>query len=122
MRNFISVIFLFVIAIGLTNCKTKKTQIGNLDSKLWKADMSGCDGYRKNTIYNQDLDLQLLIGFNEKDVINMLGKPNETLLYDRAQKFFNYSISCDSTMKPKEVVRLRFNALGYINESLILQK
>ena len=104
-------------------CNNKKTQISNLDSELWKADINGCHGYRKSTIDNNSIDLQQFIGLSEKEVVNLLGKPNETLLYTRAQKFYNYAIeACETKFESKTTIRFRFNALGYINEFIILEE
>lgn len=122
MSKFNSLTFLLILTICLTNCKNKKIKINDLNPDLWKTDITGCDGYRKRIITEHLFDIQSLVGFDEKEVIETLGKPNQTLLYDRAQKFFKYSISCDTVLKPNKAMRLRFNALGYVNESLILQE
>ncbi|MGL1885927.1 MAG: hypothetical protein OCD76_05375 [Reichenbachiella sp.] len=121
MRHFIPNIILFLFLVLLSNCKNQKTQIPEVKTDQWREDISGCNGNRKamiSSIININKEFE---GSNEKTINAILGKPNETLLYERGQKFYLYYINCNNNDSLTQVLRMRFNALGYVNETLILE-
>jgi hypothetical protein len=110
-----------VLVFVLANCGTRSVSIEGFDSRMWKDDRSGCDGTRPeqaNHLLNQR---QSLLGIDELDVVSVLGKPDQTELYTRNQKFYYYYVEpspdCnrESTAGAKRL-EIRFNAVGLVNE------
>jgi len=61
-----------------------------------------------------------LKGLSEKDIINLLGRPDQNELYKRNQKFYRYDItpgkSCSSSTGAGQQLVIRFTAMGYAKE------
>ena len=61
-----------------------------------------------------------LLALSEKQVVALLGKPDQNELYKRNQKFYSYFItpasSCNHATTTAKVLRVRFNAMGLAKE------
>lgn len=88
----------------------------------WKDDRNGCGNKRTamiDTLRNQRLKLQ---GLSEMQIVDLLGRPDKTELYDRNQKLYHYylipGVACG---KDSANLRLsvRFNAVGLSREITI---
>ena len=67
-----------------------------------------------------EAEFEKFIGMSETELITYLGTPNKTLLYTRGQKFFTYAIDCNDSLDNSRTLRIRFSALDYVNELIIL--
>ena len=61
-----------------------------------------------------------LLALNERQVMKLLGKPDQNELYKRNQKFFSYFISpapgCEASSESSKILVIRFNAMGLAKE------
>ena len=72
---------------------------------------------------DQFSDLEnILIQQSDANISSLMGKPDETELYERSEKFFFYQLDCTDDFKKASYLRIRFNALGYAKEVLIIRK
>ena len=122
MRIKILLPFLCVLLVG---CDKKPIALEGLDLAQWENDKFGCNGYRKKQIKLIELNKDDLLKYSEKEIVKMLGVPNETELIDRSEKYYIYTIDGDSKCNKESrdqviYLRLRFNSLGYSKEVLIL--
>ena len=58
-----------------------------------------------------------ILGNNQNEMINLLGKPLKNELYNRNQKFLYYALDCDD----QKQLMIVFDALGRTNELRIIQ-
>lgn len=117
MKKYTIVLLLLIAA-----CSGKKVVIKDFNNEIWKQDKLGCKDLRSD-LYKILLDnKQLLLGLRETELIDFLGRPDQTELYTRNQKFYFYQLSpgpqCGDTYADREPARLsfRFNATGLVNE------
>jgi len=117
MTKYIS----FFILVFLSTCTTTLT-IDGFDKDAWAKDKDGCLGNRKELI-NLVMDhKKTLLGKDQDQIKNLLGRPNMHEISRRAQRFYIYSLdpgsSCDNYIKGKTAANLtlRFNALGRVHE------
>lgn len=61
-----------------------------------------------------------LLGLNEKQLVKLLGRPDQNELYKRNQKFYTYYLTpgpeCGTTITSSQILVVRFNAMGLANE------
>ena len=106
----------------IIGCGANK-DLPSIDSQRWKEDVKGCDGERMQMFDEIDSLKKEFIGLSQKQVIKVLGPPEQEELYRRSQKFFIYFIepaaSCVNTDydEPKKLV-IRLNALDRVSEVL----
>jgi hypothetical protein len=99
----------------------------SFDAELWKSDRNGCNKDRLE-IYKEILDKQEeVLGLSNRQIINLLGKPERNELYKRNQKFFIYYITpsseCDNQgIQDKLYMFIRFNAVGLSQEIFVQEK
>jgi len=112
-------IFIFLVAVS---CEKSLPTLDGINLREWKDDKNGCAGLREKVI---DLVIQQkdkLLSLSETDIIHLLGKPDETELYKRSEKFYKYYFSsgpgCAGSGKKKSIT-LRFNAVGLLKEIAI---
>lgn len=118
-------ILLVLCVCSFFSCSKKDAVLPGLDLVEWKADKYGCKGYRLNQATVLDKGKDNLFGYSEKQVISVLGVPDETELIDRSEKYYSYYLKGNSRCPvPVDSVRLhlriRFNSLGYSKEVLVL--
>jgi hypothetical protein len=104
------------------NCGTPLPKMDGVDLNAWKNDKNGCSGLREKM---KELVIQQkdkLLSLTETDIVSLLGKPDETELYKRNEKFYKYYFTngpgCASTAKGKSIT-LRFNAMGLLKETVV---
>lgn len=108
------------IGICLLNACTKKADPGDFDVKAWLDDPKGCQGVRATM--SEDLaELRpKLLGCYQKQIIKVLGTPEEQELYRRSQTYYIYYIDpaedCPNAAQNPRKLEVRFTALGIANE------
>ena len=109
----------FCLLTGLCGACTQDISIPDFATQKWEEDRQGCKGYREkaaNVLINQR---NLLIGANEKEIKNLLGKPDRQELQTRGQHYFVYEIKGGSGCPQPEgtrLLRIRFDALNRVSE------
>lgn len=115
------VFFIFFIT-ALTSCGGEKIQIENFNNEIWKNDPLGCKGEREALADILIEREEELLGNSSHKILEYLGKPDKTELYNRNQKFYHYYISpgveCGDKYKDLEHDRLtlRFSATDLLKE------
>ncbi len=117
-NNFI---LLVILVIG---CSKPSPSLQNFDTEKWKADKNGCSGDRKLLQASLELQRNELLGFEELQLVDFLGRPDQNELSTRNQKFYFYFIDpapicgekADSIAKK---LTIRFTAMGISKEVLI---
>jgi len=114
--NWLSLIF-FVLLVA---CERPLPTFDSVNLDVWKTDSQGCTGKRSELESNIREEKDKLLGLNEKQVIRLLGRPDQNELYKRNQKFYTYFVSAGPTCttpaeNPKKLI-VRFNAMGLANE------
>lgn len=113
-------IVIFTLSLIVFGCQSKTVTFDSFETKLWLSDTSACRDYRNGIIKNMEKEFDKFIGMSETELVTYLGSPDKTLLYTRGQKFFSYTLSCEDSLKKSKSLRIRFSALDYVNEVLIL--
>ncbi|WP_422362283.1 hypothetical protein [Reichenbachiella sp.] len=119
IRNGEIIGWFLLISITLA-CQTKSVSFDSFDSSLWIAETQTCTGYRNDVINRMEAEFDQFIGMSETELIEYLGNPDKTLLYTRGQKFFSYKLDCQNQTTSTRQLRVRFSALDYVNEVLVL--
>ena len=93
----------------------------SFDAEKWRSDPNGCRMERYQMYQEIMDDHDILVGLNNRQIIQILGKPERNELYQRNQKFFIYSITpserCNSEYNGEDVyLFIRFNAVGLSQE------
>lgn len=110
----------FVLCLLVLGCQTKTTTFKTFDPKSWMSETKVCTGYRNSVINNMESEFDQFLGMNETELIAYLGTPEKTVLYTRGQKFFSYKLNCNDSLATSNSLRIRFSALDFVNEVLIL--
>lgn len=116
--SFILVVILFM------GCGKPLPTLQNFDSEKWKDDKNGCKGDRKLLQTSLNDQRTELLGFEELQLVELLGRPDQNELSKRNQKFYYYFIDpgpdcgekVDSTARR---LTIRFTAMGISKEVLI---
>ena len=124
-------LFLIIIAIligyYISYYNRKEPEIKGMNYSLWKNDKYGCKSDRENLIDLIISNRDKFLKYNQNQIINILGKPENQTLYERGQKFFYYYIKyhpeCDkkSALPEEEQIKLeiRFDALNRSKEIFV---
>jgi len=114
--------FFIIFSIFLTACQNK-IGIDGFNNQDWQKDEYGCQGIRIQLAEELLAEKTKLLGYNEKEVRDFLGKPDEISLYKRNQKFFKYYVNpsadiCDSNAHNAVVktLNIKFNATNRSDE------
>lgn len=111
---------LLLLAVAWFSCAPSHEEITGIDWDQWKSDRFGCG--LKRQAFGETLDAQKdrLKSLSEMDIVNLMGRPDQTELYKRNQKFFTYFISggpgCDAADSSSLKLVIRFNAVGLAKE------
>lgn len=112
--NFVTVVFLVV------SCGKSLPEFNNVDLKIWKEDKNGCLNKRVTIGESVKQQKEKLLSLTEKQIVELLGKPDQNELYKRNQKFYSYFISpspeCNQDVASSEILVIRFNAMGLAKE------
>ena len=112
-------IFLFL----LMSCGKPIPVLDRFNITEWKNDKNGCAGKR---ILNRESIIQQkekLLSLTETDLVRLIGKPDETELYKRSEKFYKYYFSngpgCPKDSIASSALIVRFNAMGLAKEVVV---
>ena len=113
---------LYSLVLFVFACGKPLPDLAPIDLSQWKEDKDGCKNVRarfRSELISQKDELK---GLSEKDIIELLGRPDRNELYKRNQKFYYYDIepgkACDSLAANQQLI-LRFNAMGMAKEVTI---
>lgn len=111
------------LALLLSSCQ-KKFDLTNFDETTWQSDYNGCQKARLASLNQLEEVKDQLKGLDQKEIVELLGKPEAKELYKRSQKFFIYNISpgadCSTNYNGENItLNIRFNATGLAKEVLI---
>jgi hypothetical protein len=108
------------LSVVLISCGKPLPDVHDIDLNLWKEDKGGCKNFRSAEVNDLKSQLESLKALSEKDVIELLGRPDRNELYKRNQKFYYYDLepgkSCADSIKANQQLVLRFNAMGFAKE------
>ena len=113
-----------VVLVILFSCGKSLPVLEGIDQKVWKEDRNGCNGKRAPMKEQLIQEKRKLLALKERQVIELLGRPDQNELYQRNQKFYTYfiepALTCkgDSSSNPKKLV-VRFNAMGLAKEVVV---
>ena len=106
----------------LVSCGKSLPTIDGLNLTDWKNDKNGCNGLREKMTEFVIKQKDKLLSLTETDIIQLLGKPDETELYKRNEKFYKYYFTsgpgCVKATTQKSIT-LRFNAMGLLKEAVV---
>ncbi|MBX2966643.1 MAG: hypothetical protein KF845_10885 [Cyclobacteriaceae bacterium] len=109
------IVIVFILACGKSLPVFEAVNLND-----WKADTQGCAGKRSGMEQGIREEKDKLLALNEKQVIQLIGKPDQNELYKRNQKFYTYFItpgpSCETPVGDALRLIVRFNAMGLANE------
>ena len=111
--SLISLFFLF-------SCSTSLPEIEGMDYEAWVTDKYGCSSKRIELVSLIDLNSEKFLRYNQNEMIDILGRPENQTLFTRSQTIFYYYIrhnpNCTSqeTMQEDDQIKLeiRFDALN----------
>jgi len=107
------------LSLLFITCGKPLPDLTPIDLTQWKDDKGGCKQQRVNFIEELNNQKDELKGLSEKDIIQLLGRPDHNELYKRNQKFYYYDIdpgkSCNDQLTGQQLI-IRFTAMGYAKE------
>lgn len=125
MKNALFSLILLLLTLIFVACGNGNISIEGLDTLSWKKDQKGCKSARVKLEASFMTDKSKLKGFSQREIMNILGKPDEIELYKRSQKFFIYYINpgrgCEGSgikTRPRSLY-LKFSALDVSNEIFV---
>jgi len=108
----------FVMVAGA--CGKSLPTLEGINPRQWKDDKNGCNHYREKTIDLLTSQIDKLKALSETQISQLLGKPDQTELYRRNQKFYIYflapSAKCDPSNKKAKQLVIRFNGMRVASE------
>lgn len=111
-----------ILLVLLSISCSKPIIIDGFDQETWLNDIDGCKGDRKAIVELLEIHKDALLGKDQDQIKELLGKPDMHEIYKRSQQFFIYSIdpgsSCSNYIADKTAANLtlRYNALGRVHE------
>jgi len=111
------IIILFIV----TSCG-KPVNKGNFNDKAWRADALACKDERKKLLEEFEKVKNNLKGISEKELQNLLGKPEATTLTDQSEKMYMYYLEpgaqCEQNSRYSSANKLmvRISSLGWVTE------
>ncbi|MDN5203624.1 hypothetical protein QQ008_19705 [Fulvivirgaceae bacterium BMA10] len=125
IENNIKYLFALSLLMACFISCQQNIKIVGFEHEKWKNDKQACLSVRKAIFPELMKNKDLLKGYDEKAIAAYLGKPDETELYSRNQKFFIYYIEpakqCtdpNNSERPKSLF-IRFSALNVSNEIFV---
>ncbi len=116
---------LFSLVLFVFACGKPLPDLAPIDLSQWKEDKGGCKSMRASFLSELVSQKDELKGLSEKDIIELLGRPDRNELYKRNQKFYYYDVepgkACDSLATNQQLI-LRFNAMGMAKEVTVESK
>jgi hypothetical protein len=113
-----SLSLLFLICMA---CGNPLPTLEGIDKVRWEEDKNGCGNVRRAMRESIDSQKEKLLGLDQLQIVELLGRPDQNELSERSQKFFYYYIergpSCpDATDTLAARLAIRFNAMGLAKE------
>ena len=124
-------LFLLIVAIligyYISYYNKKAPEIKGMNYSLWKNDKYGGKSDRENLVDLIISNRDKFLKYNQTQIINILGKPENQTLFERGQKFFYYYVKyhpeCDkkNALPEEEQIKLeiRFDALNRSKEIFV---
>ncbi len=105
-------------------CQERLPTISDFDNSAWQSDKMGCQGQRAASFETLLAQKQMLMGLSQKNLVALLGKPDEQRLHKRNQKYYVYYLEGSSQCKAAQTRYLlfRFSALDNITEILLKEE
>lgn len=117
--NHLTLCFSILLFFFLIGCN-EPIDTGNFDSQAWKNDRNGCKADRIEIYEDLAAIKENLIGLNEMEIQDLLGKPDRKEISKRSQRFYKYYLEpgpeCGEVPGTAATFEIRFGALGYANE------
>jgi hypothetical protein len=113
-------LIVLLTAILVLDCTGRQEEITGINWDIWKDDRNGCQ--RQRLAYLQPISTQKdkLKARSEMDIVDLMGRPDQTELYKRNQKFYTYYVvdgpGCASADSTGKKLVIRFNAMGLAKE------
>ncbi len=115
--NWFNLVFVLFL---MGSCGKPLPSLDNINLSVWKEDLNGCTGKRLEMQQSIAGQKDKLLALDEKQLIKLLGRPDQNELYKRNQKFYTYFISpapsCNAPSSGSIKLIVRFNAMGLANE------
>tara|TARA_B100000963_G_C22600681_1_gene660084 strand:+ start:1587 stop:1973 length:387 start_codon:yes stop_codon:yes gene_type:complete len=119
-------IYLFCLIL-LFSCTTNIPNIKGLDYSKWVNDTYGCAGEREKLAHLVNDNKKVFLRFNQNQMIDIFGKPENQTLYTRGQTIFYYFIKYHPLCGGDDVrsedaqikLEIRFDALNRSKELYI---
>ena len=115
--------WLSLVAVLSGACGGSSLELNNFDEKKWQEDRFACNGLRAGLSEVVLRQRDQILAHGEMEIVEILGKPDESELYKRNQKFYYYYVEpgprCDNGNKEAKKLVIRFNAVGLAKEILI---
>lgn len=112
-----SILLVSLLAIA---CGKPLPELNNVDLVRWKSDPNGCAGVRIQMATSLQSEKKKMLGLNEMEIVDLLGKPDKQELYKRNQKFYRYYLqpgpACTTPDTNAKKLIIRFNAVGLAKE------
>ena len=109
-----------VMVLVLNGCRKEKAPLENFDLNAWAADRNACSGHRSGVVESLLSQKDRLLGLDELEVRERLGKPDQSEIYKRNEKFFYYFVEpapdCGGGNSGAKRLVIRFNAVGLAKE------
>ncbi|HZY80141.1 MAG TPA: hypothetical protein VFE50_11505 [Cyclobacteriaceae bacterium] len=101
-------------------CSKPLPGLVNFDAKVWKDDPKGCKGLRRAFYESLEAQRESLKGLSERDLMELLGKPDQKDLSEHHKKIYIYIIEpgpeCNPGDSTSTILEVRFNATGVSKE------
>jgi outer membrane protein assembly factor BamE (lipoprotein component of BamABCDE complex) len=117
-RKMKKLFVVFILVAGA--CGKSLPTLDGIDLKQWKDDKNGCGHYREKTIDLLASQFDKLKALDETQISQLFGKPDQTELYRRNQKFYTYflepSVKCNPLIEKTKKLVIRFNGTRIAKE------
>ena len=125
MKIILSISLLSLILFS--SCSTQIPKIIGLDYIKWINDKYGCKGEREKMIKILNQNKEKFLRFNQNQMIDIFGRPENQTLYSRGQTIFYYFIKYNSECGGDDIrsedaqikLEIRFDALNRSKEVYI---
>jgi hypothetical protein len=123
MKQAIGIFIIGKLLFISMSCNSEK-KLENFNSDLWKNDPKACLSFRVNIAPSLLEQRANLLGWSDAELVKVLGKPDQTDLQNRGQKYYLYFIepgSQCSDIYPTigKKIKIRFSALNLVNEVFV---
>jgi hypothetical protein len=102
------------------SCDKPLPELEGLDAQRWEQDKNGCNNVRVTMREVIDREKEKLLGLDQIQIVQLLGRPDQNELSSRNQKFFYYFLepgpACGKSDSAAAKLAIRFNAVGLAKE------